>query len=196
MSLIALDRQHAGVPSRAYADAGAWADLDRDGQRDGEESEALLTPVYILAAETRLRELGHSVVVLSDGQYPDRHARVNAYKADVYVAAHLNAGGGDYGLAVHDARSAAGKALAASVVRSLTAACPELRRGVVGDTVGFPRALACIDGVYSGRPVAVCYEPCFMDRQEHQGLLRPDGLVRLGRALADGIDAWLRARVA
>jgi N-acetylmuramoyl-L-alanine amidase len=178
--LIALDRQHAGVPSRAYADAG--------------EQEALLTPVYMLAAEVRLRELGHAVVPISDGQYADRHRRTNGYEADVYVACHLNAGGGDYGLAVHDTRSASGKALAGHVVRSLTAACPELRRGVVGDTQGFPRALACIDGVFTGKPVGLCFEPCFMDRPEHQVLLTPAGLQRIGRALADGIDAFLRSR--
>jgi N-acetylmuramoyl-L-alanine amidase len=192
--LIALDRQHAGVPSRAYADAGAWADLDGDGRRDVHEQEALLTPVYMLAAEVRLRELGHAVVPISDGQYADRHRRTNGYEADVYVACHLNAGGGDYGLAVHDTRSASGKALAGHVVRSLTAACPELRRGVVGDTQGFPRALACIDGVFTGKPVGLCFEPCFMDRPEHQVLLTPAGLQRIGRALADGIDAFLRSR--
>jgi N-acetylmuramoyl-L-alanine amidase len=194
VSLVALDRQHSGVPSRAYADAGAWADLDRDGRRDGEEQEALLTPVYLLAAEKRLRELGHSVLVVSDGQYTARHARVREYAADVYVACHLNAGGGDYGLAVHDARSTGGRALAGAVVRSLTAACPELRRGVVGDTVGFPRARACIEGVFAGKPVGLCFEPAFMDRPEHQALLTPAGLERIGRALADGIDAWLRGR--
>lgn len=192
MALVALDRQHVGVPSRAFRDSGAWGDLDRDGVRDVVELEGLMTARYGLAAEIRLRELGHDVVVLSDGQYAERHERVNRYKARVYVALHVNAGGGKYGLVVHDHRSARGAVLGDDVATRLRAACPELTKVTVEP--GMPgtwteNAYRCIAGVAA---VAVCFEPYFIDQLAHAPLMTEAGLVRVGRALADGIDAWLK----
>jgi N-acetylmuramoyl-L-alanine amidase len=188
MALVVLDRGHVGKPGGD--ELGAWADLDLDGKPDVVEQEAIMTAKYILAAEIRLRELGHQVVCMGDGRYADRHARVNGYKADVYVQCHVNAGMGDYGLAIHDSRSSGGKRLAGLIAAELRE-LPELSRAVVGDTVAFPRAAACIQGVYSGKAVGICYEPFFIDRPGHHPLTSPEGLASVGWALAEGIHKYM-----
>lgn len=193
MALVVLDRGHAGK-GPGSGDRGASADLDGDGVVESHEREAAITPYYILAAELALLAAGHDVIVVSDGSYDARQRRAIGYGADVYVACHLNAGNGDYGLAVHNAGSMQGQRLATAITGRLRAACPELSRVVVGDTVGFPRAASCIGTLATARPIGIVYEPAFLDRAAHQPLLRAggEGLTRIGQALAEGIDAWWR----
>jgi len=200
MALIVLDRQHSGKPGNR-GDRGAMVDLDGDGRLEQWEREAMLTPRYLLHAEAQLLDLGHDVICLSDGTYAERHARACSYQADVYVAAHLNAGGGDQGLAFYDRRSGAGKVMAGLVAAHLGTNCPELRQWSriachddrPGTHAWLWRAWSTIQGVYSGRPVGLCYEPCFMDTPTHQPLLTAEGLERLGAALALGINDFLRS---
>ena len=191
---VVLDRQHAGSASR-IDDRGAQADLDGDGHIGNHEREAMITPAYILAAESALLRMGHEVIVISDGTYPERAARAIRYEADVYVACHANAGAGDYGLAVHNVGSTKGAALAAAIVAKLKLVCPELRRVVIGDTSAgsFPRAAACIGGVSKARAVGICYEPGFLDQPAHRTMWVTGGPTRIGQALAEGIDAWARS---
>jgi len=197
MALIFLDRQHAGKPGRKVGDRGAQADLDGDGKIEVHEREAMLTPSYLLHAETRLLELGHDVITLSDGWYSERHARVNRYSdaysgAKVYIAAHLNAGGGNYGALFYDARSYVGPKLSQHIALKLKAACPEIEGGIkifpAKSNDWTRHALNTIGNV--GSPVAICFEPCFIDTDSHQVLLTKEGLAKLGKALADGIHAW------
>ena len=190
MALVALDRQHAGKPGN-WTDPGAWYDLDGDGSTEVHEAEARLTRYYMAAAEDRLVELGHAVVVLSDGTYAERHNRINAYKAKITVACHLNAGKGLHGLVIHDSRSVTGQKVAAAMAPKLAANCPELSKVIVGDTVSYPRALGCISGLYSGVGCGIVFEPCFVDQAAHVKLLTPEGLRRIGLGLAEGIHAAL-----
>ena len=197
MALIFLDRQHAGKPGRKVGDRGAQADLDGDGKIEVHEREAMLTPSYLLHAETRLLELGHDVITLSDGWYSERHNRVNRYSdaysgAKVYIAAHLNAGGGDYGALFYDHRSSNGPKLAQKIALLMKHSFPELGGGVkiipAKPNDWTRNALNTIGNV--GSPVAICFEPCFIDTDSHQILLTKEGLARLGKVLADGIHAW------
>lgn len=196
MALVVLDRQHVGKPS--HDELGAWGDLDLDGMPDVVEQEAIMTAKYGLAAEIRLRELGHRVVMMGDGRYEDRHRRANDYRADVYVALHINAGRGDYGLCIYDYRSEGGRKLAELVSSQIVKECPELRRSVAAWTAptgsSYPRAWPTIKGVYEGRPVGLCFEPFFIDRAEHRPLATPEGLARVGFALAEGIHRYLESR--
>lgn len=201
--IVILDRQHAGKPGK-LRDRGAWADMDGDGRQQLEETEAAFTLQYIAAAEFALMRLGYDVMILSDGWYKDRHVRANGYGAGVYVACHLNAGapksgqGRAYGAVFYDHRSGAtrGPALADSIAAELGAACPELGAGVrvfkARPDDWTKNAYYTIKGVQ--KPVGICYEPAFMDAQNHRDLFTPEGMSRIGVALADGIDAWYRAR--
>lgn len=206
MALVILDRQHVGHPGRAFADVGAFGDFDHDGVSDVVEQEAVLTAEYGHACEVRLRELGHKVVVLSDGTYGARHARANEYAAStkeraVYVAMHLNAGGGDYGSVFYDHRSTWGVTLAGEIADAFRAALvPPLARVLpraTAPTGDWVRPFPCIAGIFTGRAVAALVEPAFLDRPEHRALVAGrEGLDRVGRALADGIHGYLRRRAA
>ena len=202
MAVIYLDRQHSGKPGRKVGDRGATADLDGDGVKEVHEREAMLTPRYLLACEERLLEYGHDVIPISDGWYSDRHQRVNEYSGgfpkgthQVYVAAHLNAGGGTYGAIFYDYRSRRGPELAARIASELRTVAPELSdvRSIAANPENWTRnAWATIGGVV--QPVGLCVEPAFMDAPQHQDLLSsPEGLRDIGYAIADGIHRWVTA---
>ena len=191
---VFLDRQHAGQIRKPSA-YGAYSRLV-------ERHEADMTLDYLAAAERKLRELGIDVVNISDGRYPERHMRVLEYAniaqgTSVYVAAHLNAGGGDYGAVFHDYRSSMGKDCSLVVADALDEECPELARVLVKEARSddwTKNAFATIAGIYVGRPCALCFEPCFVDSASHLPLLEPKGLERVGIALAHGINNWMENR--
>lgn len=217
-----LDIQHAGKPGKN--DLGAAHDIDGNGKIDAWEHEANLTPVYAEAARVRLEAAGVRVVLLENGAYSTRHKQAaeiaNETRGRVgYVACHLNAGGGDYGLVVSDYRSAGGARLASEIRRGLLKHCrPQLARVITGATAPttrpknkthaaawdglpryagallWPRPYTTIGGIYAGPAnlSGVCFEPCFMDTATHADLLTVQGLDRVGAALASGLLAWLR----
>jgi hypothetical protein len=159
MALVALDRQHVGKPGKP-GDLGAECKLRFTW-------EAYLTAEYLLEAEKELRRLGHDVIPMSDGSYRDRHERFNQYAArymgpSCYIAAHFNAGGGDYGAAFFDLRSSLGEG----------------------------NAFSTIKGVWTGPACGICFEPAFLDNKWHVALLNREGLQLIGRALARAIDEW------
>lgn len=190
--LAFLDVQHAGRPSRP-GDLGA----------QGREVPAVRQ--YVAACRAALEAAGVRVVVLEAGEYAARHAAVcemaRTERPDraAYLACHLNAGGGDYGLVLHDARSRAGKVLAETVAWEMGAGlCPPLRRVVTSWTSSeasapYPRAWGCLRGVWQGPAclTGALVEPAFLDRPEHAALLEPAGLVTVGRTLARGVLAYL-----
>jgi len=178
MPLAVFDIQHRGKPGR-WADRGAVA----FGLEDVD-----LTHRYALAADKRLRAAEWDCCILADGHYADRWAGADAYGAQVYVACHVDGGGGDRGTAFFDARSARGPKLAEVVAEALRKVVPWPvlpRPTVAGD-----RALNTIHGV---RAVALCFEPGFVDDpfEEHRKLLVTQAEV-LGAALARGNGAWGR----
>ena len=197
--LVLLDRQHYGKPSPRQKDRGVAVDLDGDGNIDA--MEANLTPSYIQAAREALEAAGHTVVLLDAGWYPDRHkAAIRQVRAAAtglpaaYVACHLNAGGGNYGLVLHDARSTGGEALANRVGDAMRRVFEEgeLKRVLVkgASASEWTNAYNTIRGIYAGpgNLSGICFEPVFVDT--HRGLLDPEGLARIGAALASGLEAW------
>ncbi len=185
--MIFLDRQHLGKPNR-------WND---EGAAKAGMTETYLTSQYIFHAENHLRFKGFDVCVLSDGWYKDRHRRVNDYCANVngkcvYVACHINAGGGSYAASFYDHRSASGKSLAHSINVRLLNACPELQTAKAIESKPddwTKNAYYTIKGI--GKPVSICFEPLFIDCLAHEPLTLPDGIKRVGIALAEGIQYYL-----
>ena len=197
-AVVYLDRQHSGKPGRPD-DRGAAVDLDGDGKIQRDEQEAALTARYLLACELALLEMGHTVIPISDGTYNERHRRVNRYagtfkagRPQLYLAAHLNAGGGDYGMIGTDYRSRSGSELASRIARQLRQVAPELNgvKCVEARPDNWTRNMfATISGVT--QPIGVCLEPCFMDQPSHADLLTAAGLSTIGRAIAAGVDAFV-----
>jgi N-acetylmuramoyl-L-alanine amidase len=183
---VFLDRQHLGKPGR-------WND---EGAKNAEVTETYLTSQYIFAAECHLMMKNIDVCVLTDGWYTERHARVNEYAEGkcVYIACHVNAGGGSYGASFYDYRSSAGSSLAQNVNVALANACPELesvKRIECRPDDWTKNAYYTIKNV--GRPVALCFEPLFIDCDAHAPLTTPEGIRRVGIALAEGIENYLHS---
>lgn len=186
--LVIIDIQHRGKPHQ----------LDDRGAVNGPHVEAMLTPVYALAMEARLLELKHDVITISDGAYPDRHERACQYAryhrgVCVYLAPHLNAGGGKLGIAFHDSRSSKGSGLAVEVVNAWAEALPELAgvEAIAARPDDWTKnAFHTIKGVFTGRPVALCLEPAFIDQPAHADLLTDAGLKRIGYATAEALHTW------
>jgi len=200
--VVYLDRQHSGKPGRKARDTGASFDIDGDGSISIHEQEALLTPRYLWAAELALREMGHTVIPISDGSYGDRHRRVNAYAGtfptstpQFYISAHLNAGwsgnpGSAYGAIFYDHRSRSGPELASRVAKQLRMVAPELNgvKCIAARPDDWTKnAWATIQ---VQQPIALCFEPAFIDCPEHSEILTPEGLAAIGRSLAAGINAY------
>ncbi len=204
---VILDRQHIGKPSPHHLDRGVEFDRDGDGVNDSQEAN--VTPLYIDAARQMLEAKGHSVTVLQEGSYPERHQMAVELAKSLplpqrpaaYVACHLNSGvGGTYGLVVHDYRSQAGRSMATRVQKSLRDAFTPSEIKSVKMDFGCPespsqpaRWLNCyntIRGIYAGpaHVAGICFEPVFV--QAHRPLLDDFGLRRIGHALAQGLMEW------
>ena len=183
--ILAATIGHAGRPSR-------WS--DRGAAFEGSE-EVSVVRRYLDAFDREARALGHTVVLLSDGEYASQWARADLYTASVYLNCHVNAGGGDRGELFYDHRSTSGKLLAGFVAGELGAVvpwpcfarmCQPDSNGVARDG-DYAEAFACISGV---KAVALCVEPYFLDGPRRGWFLGQ--LDTVGRALARGVDAWSR----
>lgn len=190
--LIFLDRQHSGKPKR-LSDRGAGQDLDGDGVISWEEKEAIWTGKLSIELEILLLEMGYDVLPISDGDYSARHNRVNQYSYGlpdcIYLALHLNAGGGRYGSFFYHHSSPKGKDLSWQMALSLKESIG------LNDVKSIPcssrdwtkNAWNTIKGV--GRPVAICCEPIFMDT--HKELLTDEGIKKIALGIAQGIQNWV-----
>lgn len=181
--ILAATIGHAGRPSR-WSDRGAAFEATE---------EVSVVRRYLDAFDREARALGHTVVLLSDGEYSAQWARADAYQARVYLNCHVNAGGGDRGELFYDYRSIRGRALAEVVAAELGQAVPWAcrARACRPDTNGISRdgdyseAFSCISGV---KAVALCVEPYFLDGPRRAWFL--DHLDLIGQGLARGVDAW------
>lgn len=191
--IVFIDRQHAGKPSKIN-DRGASRDINGDGQITAEELEAIWTARIAINLEIRLLDMGISVMPISDGTYSKRHERVNQY-ADmhpgpwVYLAMHLNSGGGNYGSYFYDYRSTKGQQLATIMANKLNedVAAIERTKAIRSCKDDWTKnAYYTIRNV--GKPVAICCEPFFMDT--HQSLLSMDGVFKVAGSMARAIKVW------
>ncbi len=129
--IVFIDRQHAGQAHRINA-RGAAVDINGDGKITKDEQEAHWTGYISLMLEMQLLKMGYKVIPISDGKYSERHARVNEYASmfdvpSIYLAMHLNAGGGHYGAMFYDHRSSTGKQLAESICNGLKTSIKSIR---------------------------------------------------------------------
>lgn len=189
--IVYIDRQHAGKPNN-LRDLGASRDLDGDGQITTAEKEAIWTARIAIELEIRLRDMGIEVMPLSDGSYSSRHARVNQYQADhpgpsVYLAMHLNAGGGDYGAWFYDHRSSQGPQLANSICSSIGPLLGIPQKAIPAQPDNWTKnAFYTIRNVET--PIAICCEPIFIDT--HARLLSISGISKIAQGIAEGIKKW------
>ena len=187
--ILHLDLGHAGKPPPHDRDRGA---VRADGV-----TEADLAQLYIAAATERATMRGAQVrYPMTPSYYGARQieacrmAQLDPDTQHRYVACHLNAGGGRYGLVGYDRRSKLGRALAEELAGALADACHWLG-GVRAHGVGHDSAMtwernvfATISRVLAGPAniAAVCFEPGFI---EHDAATTPEALAMYGIVLAD-----------
>jgi hypothetical protein len=195
--IVFIDRQHAGQAHRINA-RGAAVDINGDGKITKDEQEAHWTGYISLMLEMQLLKMGYKVIPISDGKYSERHARVNEYASmfnepTVYLAMHLNAGGGHYGAMFYDHRSSTGKQLAESICNGLKTSIKSIREFKAIDCKPdnwTKNAFYTIKGV--AKPVAICCEPIFMDT--HIDLLNAFGASQIALGMAAGLQKWEKNR--
>ena len=188
MGVIVLERGHASAVS--YPTRGVRAP---DGRYERD-----LVRAYMAVAEDKLHELGHVVHIVSHGPYRRRWAFAGEASADLYVACHLNAGGGNAALVGYDHRSAMGRR-AAEMLRMELHAMPGIARSLSlacnpgGGDHDWSAMYHCISGVYAAAPgPGVCLEPAHVDQPAHLALL--DEPSHIGLALARGAHRYLETR--
>lgn len=190
--IVFLDRQHAGQANRIHS---RGASVENPPEPFGLGMEALYTGYLSLMIEEKLLENGVKVLPICDGTYAERHKRVNEYskkfknEKQVYLALHLNAGGGDYASFFHMGSEAGSKLASAICDKMREAELPGLVRCLpkkCTPTDWTKNAHYTIRGV--GDPIAICSEPLFMDT--HTELLTMDSLRVIGSAIASGIISW------
>lgn len=198
--MVILDIQHTGRAGTREGDLGAMADVDGDGRVETHEREALLTPAYVAAATQTLALRGQSSALLAAGEYSARHRRAQLLATQApahtaaYMAAHLNAGGGSYGLILHLPGAVRARRLAQCLAEVLATELPQLSRVRVEAAEGaWSRAAVTLAGLAGDDATcpAVCLEPAFLDCPQHRPLLTWSGLELIGGAVARGYLAWL-----
>jgi hypothetical protein len=194
VNLAILDIQHGRKRDGAPVDPGAAYDLDGDGVvGETGEREIDITRAYVGAARVGLETVGLAVEVLDSGSYDERHVRACVLARGAswagYIACHVNAGRGTYGLVKHDHRSIGGRkfatVLAEELVRAAVGLKPELTSAKVVPLTPSERGWSCIDGIYRGPAwlVGVLFEPGFIDTTSHRPLWTPAGVERIGAVL-------------
>tara|TARA_R110002126_G_scaffold290514_1_gene447686 strand:+ start:520 stop:1113 length:594 start_codon:yes stop_codon:yes gene_type:complete len=191
--IVFIDRQHSGKPNKIH-DRGAGRDLDNDGNLSADEMESIWTARLSIQLEIALLDMGIQVMPLSDGIYKHRHERVNKYAELhpgpwIYLAMHLNAGGGNYSAMFHDHRSAQGQQLATSMATQIKTdhACIESGKAIKATSTDWTKnAYYTIRGV--GKPIAICCEPFFMDT--HAELLSIKGMGSIATSMAKALNKW------
>jgi|DEB0MinimDraft_6_1074348.scaffolds.fasta_scaffold01219_7 N-acetylmuramoyl-L-alanine amidase len=194
MVIVYLDRQHCGKPSKPM-DRGASV---TPAPAFGMGREAMYTGYLSLLLEEKLLDLGATVFSVSDGEYRDRHRRVNDIASQfegpqVYLSLHLNAGNGDYASFFHHHLSSNGKNLAEKIAARMEShqeKFPEIKRYLAkaANPDDWTRnAYYTIRGVSD--PVAICCEPMFIDT--HREYLTLPHLESIANSIAVGIFDWV-----
>ncbi len=185
----AVDVQHLWKPPPRQWDRGAVFTVD--GMKVAEADAAL---VYASVLAHWLRERGGEVLENQPstgvfvGTYPQRNRAAIAWGANLYLACHLNAGGGHYAalefMSMSEGESVA-KRMGTELVRQLPGlgSCHPVSLGSAS------RGAVCIETCASLMP-ALIVEPFFGDSPATQPFLSHPGLIQVGAALGAAVASW------
>lgn len=186
---VAVDVQHLFRVGDHAHDRGAEFVTDTGGVVT--EGDCALHYAQVLVGV--LRQAGATVWTnepgshLLVGSYALRQRAAALLDADVYLACHVNAGGGSYATAEYMA-GRVGSDLARAITDELAASVPGIRSRKVVPLSPGQRGAVCIEGFRRGPAVLV--EPFFGDHPGHRQLLTLPGLVLVGEAVARGLITW------
>lgn len=191
---VAVDVQHIYRAGDRAGDWGATYAL-ANGTHASEAAAALL---YAAGIRAWLRARGATVLTndplhgILVGSYPQRNRAADAWRADLYLACHVNAGRGGYTLAEYRSEVKASAPIGRVITHKI--------RGAFAQSITAERVMPLAAGqrgyVCIGQCLcpALILEPFFGDNPKHQGMLLPTELVRLGQAIGAGVTDWWLTR--
>jgi len=151
---IAIDVQHMGKPNKP-ADRGA---------SHGSYQEADLVLKYATLAFQELTAKGYEAFLITSGTYAERHEWINRHGIDLYLACHLNAGGGRYSLVEHYYNAGQRTRKIAGIMAENFKAILGTSAAKVWEIPKDGRGAACLKNT---RPSALLLEPLFIDNERH-----------------------------
>ena len=151
---VVLDVQHLGKPNKP-ADRGASY---------GGYQEADLVLKYATLAFQELTARGYETFLITSGTYAERHAWVNKHGIDLYLACHLNAGGGSYSLVEFYYDAGRRTREIAKIMADNFKAILGTSDGKVWEIAKDGRGAVCLKNT---RPSAMLLEPLFIDNEKH-----------------------------
>lgn len=172
---------------------------DDRGAKRGDLVEADIAETYVHLARrylngSRIEGAMLSVFIPSPsgsilvGEYSDRHKWANNSLVDLYVQAHVNAGGGSYAWLGHNGLGPSreiAKVLGNGLVSEFS---PEINKYTLVHLSSGERGWTCIKGVSCP---AIIYEPCFLDNPIHARGLRADWIERIAKTLSNSIKGLI-----
>ncbi|HLB37498.1 MAG TPA: N-acetylmuramoyl-L-alanine amidase [Gemmatimonadales bacterium] len=186
---VAVDVQHLWKPPPRDRDRGAVFVVD--GLHVAEADAAL---IYASVLARWLEGRGAQVLEnqpstgIFVGSYPQRNRAAIAWGANLYLACHLNAGGGHYA-ALEFMSLTEGKRVAELMGEELVRQLPGLGTCRAMSLSSTSRGAVCIETCASLMP-ALIVEPFFGDSPATQPFLTNPGLIQVGAAIGTAVAAW------
>lgn len=195
---VAIDVQHLYRTGLHARDRGTRFRL-QDG-RTIYEADAVVS--YAQALGLWLTEAGATVITNDPvrgrmvGPYSRRQREARTRGCELYLACHLNAGGGNYSrvemMSGLPAQTQAQALACGRWIQGSLAYLTELRTQQTAFLRHGDRGAVCIEGCGLALP-ALLLEPFFGDTPRHQALLSSERLAVVGQLIGHGVAAWWRA---
>ncbi len=184
--LVAVDVQHRYRGGIHAKDRGTRFTLANGGvtwEADAAEGYAAVLADALEAGgfQTMRNDPARGTLI---GPYWRRHVQAKAAGAGLYLACHVNAGGGSYGLTEFVAGTNSG-ALANGIVAALDRDIAQVLSGHARVMVPGQRGYGCLPSTRGG----VLLEPFFGDKPSHQSLFDRSGLALVGTSIARAVAA-------
>lgn len=186
---VAVDVQHIYRPAKP-GDHGSLYVLANGGK----VWEASAATTYATSLVHTLTDRGAAVLTNDPargvlvGPYSRRNQEASTWAAHLYLACHVNAGGGAYCLTEYMVGTP-GQPAGDAIGKAIVAAFPQLQGARCNPLVRGQRGAVCIEGFTRTR-AALVLEPFFGDNPRCQDMLAGPALVELGQMIAAGIATW------
>ena len=187
---VAVDVQHLYRPHKPHDQGSVFRLADGSTVTEGHAAT-----MYAEAITAHLRGAGATVLTNPTlaGYYSARQRAASGWGAHLYLACHVNAGGGAYALIEHASDRQTPEALAGTrdIGRRICLALTDQVAGIVGcrqvELATGTRGRVCVEG-FAG-PHALL-EPFFGDHPQHQPLLAAVRLKLIGEVLGSAVVNW------
>jgi N-acetylmuramoyl-L-alanine amidase len=138
--------------------------LDR-GAASGGYNETDLALKYASIAFMDLTSKGYETFLITSGTYDERHKWINKYHIHLYLACHINAGGGRYSLVEHYYDAGQRTREIAGIMAGNFKDALSTSQGKVVEIKKDERGAVCLKNT---KPSALLLEPLFIDNEDHR----------------------------